>query len=95
MKAICKRYLRNRKKYADVCAPLKIIETEITNTSKQTDGLLEKILTRDNLNLAYKQVKRNKGAGGIDGMQVDELPPYLKENRSEFIEAIRSGKYKP
>ena len=84
-----------QKRYADVCASPKIIETEITNTSKQTDELLEKILTRDNLNLAYKQVKRNKGAGGIDGMQVDELLPYLKENRNELIESIRSGKYKP
>ena len=84
-----------QKTYADVCASLKIIETEITNTKEQTDGLLEKILTRDNLNLAYKQVKRNKGAGGIDGMQVDELLPYLKENRNELIESIRSGKYKP
>ncbi|MDK2936405.1 MAG: RNA-directed polymerase [Eubacteriaceae bacterium] len=84
-----------QKTYADVCKSPKIIETEITNTSKQTGGLLEKILTRDNLNLAYKQVKRNRGAGGIDGMQVDELLPYLKENRNELIEAIRSGKYKP
>ena len=84
-----------QKTYADVCASLKIIETEITNTKEQTDGLLEKILTRDNLNLAYKQVKKNRGAGGMDGMQVDELLPYLKENRNELIEAIRSGKYKP
>ncbi|OFV70410.1 hypothetical protein ACWI_21910 [Acetobacterium wieringae] len=53
-----------QKRYADVCESPKIIETEITNTSKQTDGLLEKILTRDNLNLAYKQVKKNRGAGG-------------------------------
>jgi retron-type reverse transcriptase len=63
-----------------VCESPKITETEITNTSKQTDGLLEEILNRDNLNLAYKQVKKNKGAGGIDGMQVDELLPYLNNN---------------
>ena len=84
-----------QKEYADVCASPKIIETEITNTDEQTDGLLERILTRDNLNQAYKKVKRNKGAGGIDGMQVDELLPYLKENRNELIEAIRCGNYKP
>ncbi|WP_370651001.1 hypothetical protein [Acetobacterium sp.] len=63
-----------------MCESPKITETEITNTSKQTDGLLEEILNRDNLNLAYKQVKKNKGAGGIDGMQVDELLPYLNNN---------------
>ena len=39
--------------------------------------LLERILQRDNLNRAYKQVKRNKGKGGIDGMQVDKIIIYL------------------
>ena len=38
-------------------------ETDSINTNKQTEGLLEQILARDNLNGAYKQVKRNKGAG--------------------------------
>lgn len=43
--------------------------------SKERDGaidLLEKILERDNLNRAYKQVKRNHGAPGIDGMTVED-----------------------
>lgn len=84
-----------QKEYAEVCASPKIIETDITNTNEQMGGLLEQILTRDNLNRAYKQVKRNKGAGGIDGMQVDELLPYLRENRNELIESIRGGKYHP
>jgi len=84
-----------QKEYAEVCASPKIIETDITNTNEQTEGLLEQILTRDNLNLAYKRVKRNKGAGGIDGMQVDELLPYLRENRKELVESIRGGKYHP
>ena len=39
--------------------------------------LLDKILDRDNLNDAYKQVKRNKGAAGVDGMTVDELAGYM------------------
>jgi retron-type reverse transcriptase len=57
--------------------------------------LLELILTWDNLNRAYKQVKRNKGAGGIDGMQVDELLLYLRENREKLLQSIRDGKYRP
>ena len=65
-------------------ARLKMTETDITNTNQQTEGLLELILARDNLNRAYKQVKRNKGAGGIDGMQIDELLPYLRENREKL-----------
>ena len=57
--------------------------------------LLDLILQKDNLNEAYKQVKRNKGKGGIDGMQVDELLPFLKENQESLIQEIREGKYKP
>jgi retron-type reverse transcriptase len=84
-----------QKEYAEVCVSPKMTETDITNTSKQTEGLLEQILTRENLNRAYKQVKRNKGAGGIDGMQVDELLPFLKESQKELIQSLRDGKYRP
>ena len=50
---------------------------------EERDGadLLEKVLDRDNLNKAYKRVKANKGASGIDGMTVDEALPWLKEHR--------------
>ena len=58
-------------------------------------SLLEKILQRDNLNAAYKRVKQNGGAAGIDGMTVDEMLPYLREYREEFIASIRGGWYKP
>jgi group II intron reverse transcriptase/maturase len=57
--------------------------------------LLEKILHRDNLNAAYKRVKRNGGAAGVDGMTVDEMLPYLRENGEELIASIRGGWYKP
>ncbi|WP_136479708.1 group II intron reverse transcriptase/maturase [Acetivibrio thermocellus] len=81
--------------YAEACEPSKMTETDITNMNMQTEGLLELILSRENLNRAYKQVKKNKGAGGIDGMQVDELLPYLRENREELLQSIRDGKYRP
>lgn len=58
------------------------------------DNLIEKVLSRNNLNDAYRRVKRNKGVPGIDGMTVDELGPYLREHRQEIKEAIRAGKYK-
>ena len=80
---------------AEVCTSQKIVENNITNTNEQTEGLLEQILAGENLNLAYKQVKRNKGAGGIDGMQVDELLPFLRENRKELLQSLRDGKYRP
>ena len=41
--------------------------------------LLEAILYKDNFNRAYKRVKANKGAPGIDGMTIEEALPYLKE----------------
>jgi hypothetical protein len=46
----------------------KITETENTNTNLSGNGLLEKIIKEDNLNRAYKRVKRNKGSHGIDKM---------------------------
>jgi hypothetical protein len=52
-----------QREHAEVCEPPKMTETDSTDTSKQREGLLEQILNRDNLNRAYKQVKRNKGAG--------------------------------
>ncbi|MBT9141559.1 MAG: Group II intron-encoded protein LtrA [Dehalococcoidia bacterium] len=55
----------------------------------------EKVLHRDSLNAAYKRVKQNGGAAGIDGMTVDEMLPYLKEHKEELLASIRSGRYKP
>ena len=81
--------------YVGVCDSLKIIENNYTNTIASDKELLEKILERDNLNEAYKKVKSNKGAGGIDKMGVNELLPYLRENKGEIVEAIQKGKYKP
>ena len=58
-------------------------------------SLLERILDRENLNKAYKRVKANKGAPGVDGMTVEEALPWLKEHGKELIESILKGKYKP
>ena len=57
--------------------------------------LLEKILSKQNLNLAYKQVYKNKGASGVDGVTVDELFSYIKEHKEEILWKIRNRKYKP
>ena len=84
-----------QKEYAEVFAYGKITEKSSIITDDWTDNLLELILRKDNLNKAYKRVNSNKGAGGTDGMQVDELLPYLKENQAILIQQIREGKYKP
>jgi len=59
------------------------------------ESLLEKVLHKDSLNAAYKRVKQNGGAAGIDGMTVDEMLPYLKAHKEELLASIRSGRYKP
>ena len=63
-------------------------------TAGRSQKMLEAILYRDNLNRAYKRVKANKGAPGVDGMTVEEALPWLKKHGKEMTEAIRSGKYK-
>ena len=84
-----------QKEYAEVFDYSKITEKSGVITDYWTNNLLELILRKDNLNNAYKQVKRNRGKGGIDGMQVDELLPFLRENQETLIQEIRGGNYKP
>ena len=57
--------------------------------------LLEEILSRENMMLAYKKVKANKGASGIDGITISEIDDYLKENWVDIRDKIRKRKYKP
>ena len=57
--------------------------------------LLEEILSRDNMKLAYKKVKANKGASGIDGITIEDVDKYLKENWVTIRDKIRKRRYKP
>jgi len=57
--------------------------------------LLEEILSRKNLNDAYLQVYRNKGASGVDDVTVEQLYEHLKDHKEELLEQIRTRKYKP
>ncbi|TWH57594.1 RNA-directed DNA polymerase [Desulfitobacterium sp. LBE] len=84
-----------QREYAEAWVPLKMTETDNTNTNEQNEELLEQILSFENLNQAYRQVKKNKGAGGIDGMQVKELLPYLRDHKEELLESLREGTYRP
>ena len=57
--------------------------------------LLEKILDKRNMNEAYRKVCANKGAGGVDGMEIKELDGYIRENWDGIKEQIRKRSYKP
>ena len=83
-----------QKEYAEVSAHQRIAENNDIITDFQTDNLMEQILHKDNLNKAYKKVKSNKGAGGVDGMSVDELLGFLRDNQKQLIQQIKDGKYK-
>lgn len=63
--------------------------------NKYTNGLFERIIDRNNLNQAFKKVRANKGSHGVDGMKVDELLQYLKENGASLRQSLLEGRYKP
>lgn len=65
------------------------------NMETKEEGLLEGIISRENLNLAYKRVKDNGGSHGVDGMKVEELLSYLKQHGQTIRQSILIGEYKP
>ena len=73
---------------------------QITGSGKERSTqsmseLLEKILEKKNMNEAYKKVCANKGAGGVDGMELEELDGFIRKNWNSIREQIRGRSYKP
>jgi len=64
------------------------------NERSGTSDLMEKVVSRPNLQAALKRVRKNKGSPGIDGMTVDELPDYLRENWLRIREQLLAGTYR-
>lgn len=79
----------------------KVLSNSLTSDRNQDDRnaydgmLLEKILDRENMNLAFKRVKKNKGSHGIDKLTIDELLEYLRENGAKLRGDILEGVYSP
>ncbi len=84
-----------QREYVEVPASVRIAENNGIIADLPSDSLLRRIISRDNMNEAYKKVKTNKGAGGVDKMRVDELLPYLSKYRTSLLQQIRDGRYKP
>lgn len=57
--------------------------------------LMERVVSRPNLQAALKRVRKNKGSPGIDGMTVDELPQYLRDHWPALREQMLAGSYRP
>ena len=75
------------------------VDTDFTRkkglTNMYKDKILDQILETENINQAYKNVIRNKGAAGVDKMTIDELGVYLMENRDDIISEIQQRTYQP
>lgn len=56
---------------------------------------LSDVLAPDNLALAWKQVKANRGAAGIDGMEIGEFPAFMREHWENLRSKLKSGSYRP
>ncbi|WP_211328398.1 hypothetical protein [Paraeggerthella hongkongensis] len=71
-----------------------IAPAESANVHCPTD-LLERIVDKDNMRHAYGKVKANKGAAGIDKMNVAEMKDYFEQHSDELFNKIKCGKYAP
>lgn len=74
---------------------MRITENNLADVTTLEDGLLDQILSPTSLNRAYRQVRSNKGKGGVDKVEVNALKDYLIENRDGLVQSIRDGKYYP
>mgnify|MGYP000354546113 FL=1 len=72
----------------------RIAPNKHTSTHCPND-LLERIVSKDNMRLAYKKVKANKGGVGVDKMSVSEMYDYFKDHSDELFEQIEQGNYAP
>ena len=60
-----------------------------------SEDIITKILDRNNLNEAFKRVKANKGASGIDDMDIEETKTYIKEHKNTIVWQLYNRKYQP
>jgi RNA-directed DNA polymerase len=60
-----------------------------------TERLMEEVTSRDNLNRAYRRVKANKGAPGVDGMTLADLAQWIAEHKEQLIASLLDGSYEP
>ena len=60
-----------------------------------TGGLLEAALTRQNLQLAWKRVKANKGGAGVDGLDIEQTAQRIRQSWPDIRQALLTGRYRP
>ncbi len=67
----------------------------VVESPNPDDNLLERILSRENLQTAWKRVKANRGAAGIDGMSIEAFPEFAREHWEGIRESLMTGTYQP
>ena len=94
-KGCLQRARTESEEYAGVQTVIGISHESLAEVNLSSEMLLETIMSRGNMNAAYKRVMSNKGSGGVDKMGLDELLPYLKSHGEELTASILNGRYKP
>ena len=69
--------------------------TGSAKSKEGTGGLLEAALTRQNLQTAWKRVKANKGAAGVDGLDIEQTAQAIRTNWPQIRKALLAGRYRP
>lgn len=80
----------------EACGPL--LEHQGTGLAKPkagTGGLLEAALTRQNLQAAWKRVKANKGAAGVDGLDIEQTAQVVRQRWPDIRQELLAGRYRP
>jgi RNA-directed DNA polymerase len=80
----------------EACDPLhEHLDTGSVNSKAGTGGLLEKALTRENLQAAWKRVKANKGAAGVDGLDIEQTAQVIRQRWPDIRRSLLAGRYRP
>ena len=75
--------------------PLEHLGTGSAKTKAGPGGLLEAALTRENLQAAFKRVKANKGAAGVDGLDIEQTARMLQTRWPQIRQELLAGRYRP
>jgi RNA-directed DNA polymerase len=69
--------------------------TALSPARALTEHLMEEVCQRENLNQAYRRVKSNRGAPGVDGMTIHDLATWIREHKEELTASLTDGSYQP
>lgn len=72
-----------------------VLRGETTRVDGDASGMIQKLVSRENMGRAFQRVKRNKGSAGVDGVETTEMHSYFARHYREIVLAIKSGSLEP